>query len=98
MDGHALYVYSYAKNNHFSIDFAIFTKASRTNRRTNRWTDRRTNGPTDQRTDIPSYRDAIAASKKKMMKKQKRSNTKKDFVPSNLRCIDTTLVKLWLLL
>ena len=27
-------------------------------------TNRRTNGPTDQRTEIPSYRDAIAASKK----------------------------------
>ena len=48
-----------AKNNDFSIDFAIFTKALPTDRPT----DRRTNGPTDRRTDIPSYRDAIAASK-----------------------------------
>ena len=44
-----------AKNNHFPIDFANFTKAL--------WTDRRTDGPTDGRTDKPSYRNAIAASK-----------------------------------
>ena len=42
----------HAKNDDFSIDFAIFTKALPTD------------GPTDRRTDIPSYRDAIAASKK----------------------------------
>ena len=40
------------KNNHFPIDFAIFTKALRTD------------GQTNQRTDKPSYRDAIAAYKK----------------------------------
>ena len=49
-----MYVYRYAKNNHFPIDFAIFTKALRTDRQT------------DRRTDKPSYRDAIAASKKKI--------------------------------
>ena len=37
-----MYVHRYAKNNHFQIDFAIFT-----NRQTNRWTD----GPTDGRTN-----------------------------------------------
>ena len=55
-----MYVHRYAKYNHFSIGFAIFTKALRTNQRTNQRTDRQT----DRRTDIPSYRDAIAASKK----------------------------------
>ena len=50
-----MYVHRYAKYNHFSIDFAIFTKALPTNGRTD--------GRTDQWTDIPSYRDAIAASK-----------------------------------
>ena len=39
-----------------SLDFAIFTKALRTDGPTDR--------PTDQRPDKPSYRDAIAASKK----------------------------------
>ena len=57
-----------SENDDFATDFAIFTKALRTNRWTNRQTngptDRQTNGPTDQRTDISSYRDAIAASKK----------------------------------
>ena len=60
MGGHAMYVHGYAKNNHFPIDFAIFTKALRTDGRTDRPTDQ----PTDRRTDKPSYRDAIAASKK----------------------------------
>ena len=46
----------HAKNDDFPIDFAIFTKALPT--------DGRTDGPTDRRTDIPSYRVAIAASKK----------------------------------
>ena len=55
MDRHAIYVYRNATNNDFPIDFAIFTNALRTNQRTD--------GPTDQQTDIPSYRDAIAASK-----------------------------------
>ena len=54
MDGYATYMLRHAKNDDFSIDFAIFTKALPT--------DRRTDGPTDRRTDIPSYRDAIAAS------------------------------------
>ena len=56
MDGYAIYVHKQAKNTHFPIDFVIFTKALPT--------DRPTDGPTDQRTDIPSYRDAIAASRK----------------------------------
>ena len=47
MDGHAIYVHGHAKNDDFPIDFAIFTKALRTDGRT----DQRTNGPTDQRTD-----------------------------------------------
>ena len=46
-----------SENDDFPIDFAIFTKALRTNGPT----DRRTDGPTDRRTDVPSYRDAIAA-------------------------------------
>ena len=54
-----MYVYRYAENNHFSIDFAIFTKALRMDGPTDRLTDR----PTDRWTDKPSYRDAIAASK-----------------------------------
>ena len=56
MDGHTIYIHRHAKNNDFPIDFAIFTKALRT--------DGPTDGPTDRRTDIPSYKDAIAASKK----------------------------------
>ena len=59
MDGHAIYMHRYAKNNDFPIDFAIFTEVLRTDGPT----DQRTNGPTDQRTDIPSYRLVIAASK-----------------------------------
>ena len=55
MDRHAIYVYRNATNDDFSIDFAIFTKALKTNRPTER--------PTDGRTDIPSYSYAIAASK-----------------------------------
>ena len=47
----------------YSFHFVEITKALRTDRRTDGPTDQRTNGPTDQRTDIPSYRDAIAASK-----------------------------------
>ena len=43
----------------FAIDLAIFTKALPTDQPTDGPTDRRT----DRRTDIPSYRDAIAASK-----------------------------------
>ena len=35
MGGHAMYVHGYAKNNHFPIDFAIFTKALQTDRLTN---------------------------------------------------------------
>ena len=52
MDGYALYVHKHAKNNHFPIDFAIFTKAL--------WmdgpTDGRTDGRTDRRTDRPTKR------------------------------------------
>ena len=44
-----------AKNDEFPTDFAILTKALRT--------DGPTDGPTDRRMDKPSYRDAIAASK-----------------------------------
>ena len=55
MDGYATYVLRHAKNEDFSIDFAIFTKALRT--------DGPTNAPIDRRTEKPSYRDAIAASK-----------------------------------
>ena len=58
MDGHAMYVHRHATNNHFPIDFMIFTKALRadgpTDQRTNGPTDQRTNGPTDQRTDGPT--------------------------------------------
>ena len=46
----------HAKNNDSPIDFAIFTKALRTNGPMDQ--------PTDRQTDIPSFRDAIAASKK----------------------------------
>ena len=53
MDGHAT---NMQKNDDFTIDFAIFTKALPT--------DGRTDGRTDRPTDIPSYRDAIAASNK----------------------------------
>ena len=60
---HAIYMYRHARKNDFSVDFEIFTKASRTNQPTNGPIDQRTDGPTDQRMDIPSYRDAIAASK-----------------------------------
>ena len=59
MDGHATYMLRHAKNDDFPIDFANFTKALRTDGPT----DRPTDGPTNQWTDIPSYRDAIAASK-----------------------------------
>ena len=47
------------KNNDFPIDFAIFTKALQTNQPTDQTTDQQT----DQQMDIPSYRDAVAASK-----------------------------------
>ena len=57
MDGHATYMLRHAKNDDFPIDITIFTKALPTDGPTDR--------PTDRRTDIPSYRDAIAASKKK---------------------------------
>ena len=50
----------HAKNDDFLIDLAIFTKALRTDGPT----DGRTDGRTDRRTDRPSYKDAIAASKK----------------------------------
>ena len=63
MDGHTIYIHRQAKNNDFPIDFAIFTKALRTDIPTDGPTDRRTDGPTDRRTDIPSYRDMLAASK-----------------------------------
>ena len=56
MDGHALYVHRHSKNNHFPIDFAIFTKALRTDQRIDGLMDQLMNGQT-------SYRDAIAASK-----------------------------------
>ena len=42
MDGHAIVMHRHAKNNDFSIDFAIFAKALRTD------------GPTDQPTDRPT--------------------------------------------
>ena len=48
-----MYVHRYAKNNHFPLNFAIFTKALQTDGPTDR--------PMDRRTDKPSYRDAIAA-------------------------------------
>ena len=64
MVGHATYM---QKNDDFPIDLAIFTKALPTDRPTDQPTDQPTgqptDQPTDQRTDIPSYRDAIAASK-----------------------------------
>ena len=51
MGGHAMYVHGYAKNNHFPIDFAIFTKTLRTDGptegRTIGQTDRPTNGWTN---------------------------------------------------
>ena len=62
MDRHAIYVHRHAKNDDFSMDFAIFTKALRT--------DGPTNQPTNQPTDTPSHRDAIAASKN-VSKRQK---------------------------
>jgi len=52
MDGHALYVHRHSKNNHFPIDFAIFTKALQTDRLTNGRTDGRTDGQTDGQTLI----------------------------------------------
>ena len=67
MDGHVINVDRHAKNYDFPKDLVIFYK-SVTDRRTDRRTDGLTDQPTDQRTyrrtDIPSYRDAIAASKK----------------------------------
>ena len=48
------------ENDDLPTHLVIFTKALRTNKRM----DQQTDVPTDQRTDIPSYRDAIAASKK----------------------------------
>ena len=48
--------------NGFCNRFGDFYK-SVTDRRTNGLTNGPTDQPTDQRTDIPSYRDAIAASK-----------------------------------
>ena len=56
MDRDAMYMHRRAKYNDFSINFAIFTKALRT--------DIPTDGPTDRRTDIPSYRDADASKNK----------------------------------
>ena len=50
MDGHSIYMHGPAKNNDFPTDFAIFTKALQTNRRTKGPTDRRTDGPTDGHT------------------------------------------------
>ena len=63
MVGHAMYVHRYAKNDHFPLDFAIFTKALWTDQQTDRPMDGPTDGRTDQRTDKPSYGDAIAATK-----------------------------------
>ena len=40
MDRHAIYVHRHAKNNHFSIDFAISTNALRTDGQIDRRTDR----------------------------------------------------------
>ena len=48
-----------SENNDFQTDLAIFTKALQMDRPTEQRTNRRTN----QWTDIPSYKDAIAASK-----------------------------------
>ena len=62
-----MYVYRHAKNNHFPIDFVIFTKALRTNGPTD--------GPTYRRTDRPSYRDAIAASKKRERMEERQGGT-----------------------
>ena len=49
MDGHAIYVHRYAKNNHFPIDFAIFTKALWTDRQMDQLTKRQTDRPTNGR-------------------------------------------------
>ena len=50
MDGHTIYVQRRAKNNDFSIDIAIFTKAlpadGPTDGPTNQWTNRLTEGRT----------------------------------------------------
>ena len=46
MDGYLIYEHVHAKNDDFPINFAVFTKALRTNGPT----DRRTDGPTDGRT------------------------------------------------
>ena len=54
MDGHAIYMHRYAKNNDFPIIFAVFTKALRTNRRTNQITDGQTDRPTNQLTNGPT--------------------------------------------
>ena len=48
-----------SENIHFPTHFAIFTKALQTNQPTDQTTDQQT----DQQMDIPSYRDAIDASK-----------------------------------
>ena len=58
MGGHAMYVHGYAKNNHFPIDFAIFTKALHTDGRTDGRTDRRTDRPTDGHTLLWRCEDA----------------------------------------
>ena len=42
-----------SENDDFLTDFAIFTKALRTDRRINGPMDQRTNGPMDQRTNGP---------------------------------------------
>ena len=73
MDRHAIYVHRHAKNNDFPVDFAIFTKALRTN------------GPTDRRTDTPSYRDAIAASKNGPEVGLEQERRQKYAVPEKLR-------------
>ena len=46
-NGHAIYVHRDGKNNDFPMDFAIFTKALRTDGPT----DQRTDGQTDQQTN-----------------------------------------------
>ena len=61
MDGHAIYMHGHAKNDDFPIDFAIFTKALPTDRRTNR----RTDGPTDRPTDTMTYKSRARDNKKR---------------------------------
>ena len=51
MDRHTIYVHRHAKNDDFPIDFAIFTKALRTDRPTDGWMDGPTDGPNNGQTN-----------------------------------------------